>query len=220
MKRLIIFDLDGTLLDTIDDLGCAANYALMQCGYPIHDISAYPRFVGNGIKKLIERAMPENARTDDNIEKLRTHFTEYYNRHNTDQTKPYEGIPELLSQLDSKGVKLAVASNKYQSAVEKLITHFFPEIHWTAIEGQKDIYPAKPDPAIVSDIISKCPTALDDILYVGDSGVDIKTARRAGVESAGVTWGFRPLTELKEYNTDNIVNAPHEILDIVNRHNR
>lgn len=219
MKRLVIFDLDGTLLNTIDDLGNAANYALAQCGYPIHDISAYPLFVGNGIKRLIERAMPENARTDGNIEKLRKLFTEYYNRHNTDLTKPYEGISELLSQLSKNRIKLAVASNKYHSAVEKLISHFFPEIPWAAIEGQKDNYPAKPNPAIILDILSKCPTNPDDALYVGDSGVDIETARRAGIESVGVTWGFRPVTELIEYNADNIAYKPHDVLKIANRPN-
>ncbi len=218
MKQLIIFDLDGTLLNTIDDLGSAVNYALTQWGYPIHDISSYPQFVGNGIKKLIERAMPEDARTEENIEKLRTHFTKYYNQYNTDLTTPYKGITELLSQLNNNGIKLAVASNKYQSAVEKLITHFFPKIPWVAIEGQKDKYPAKPDPAIVFDILSKCPTCPKNVLYVGDSGVDIETSRRAGIESVGVTWGFRPVAELIEHNADNIIDTPHEIMDIVNRH--
>ncbi|MBQ9077845.1 MAG: HAD family hydrolase [Muribaculaceae bacterium] len=217
MKQLVIFDLDGTLLNTIDDLGAAANYALKECGYPVHNIQSYPFFVGNGVTRLLERVLPEDARISPVIEKLRDKFIEYYDSHNTESTMPYRGIPELLSRLHAKGIRLAVASNKYQSAVEKLISHFFPEIPWVAIEGQKEGYPVKPDPSIVFDILSKCPTPKRDVLYVGDSGVDMETARRACVESAGVTWGFRPVKELKEFYADNIIDNPDEIIAIADR---
>ena len=125
MKQLVIFDLDGTLLNTIDDLGLATNYALTALGFTTHP-----------------------------IEKLRAVFTQYYDEHCTDHSEPYPGIPELLKELQSKGVKLAVASNKYHEAVVKLISHYFPEIEWNAIMGQKEGVPVKPDPSIVFEILS------------------------------------------------------------------
>ncbi|MBR1964927.1 MAG: HAD family hydrolase [Muribaculaceae bacterium] len=217
MKKLVIFDLDGTLLNTIDDLGAAANYALEQCGFPTHQISSYPFFVGNGVKRLLERVLPEDARTEALAEQMRTHFMQYYDSHNVDKTVPYPGIVELLEQLASRGVKMAVASNKYQSAVEKLIAHYFPMVEWVAVEGQKEDVPVKPDPSIVFEILLKNPTPKAEVLYVGDSGVDMETARRACVESVGVTWGFRPVKELQDFYADNIVNVASEILSIVDK---
>ena len=217
MKRLVIFDLDGTLLNTIEDLGEAANYALEKTGYPTHSIASYPYFVGNGVSKLLQRVLPEDARTEENVNELRKYFMEYYEVHNTDNTKPYPGITELLEQLQDDGVKLAVASNKYDSAVKKLITHYFPQIKWAALEGQKEGVPVKPDPSIVFEILSKCPTKKSDVLYIGDSGVDMETARRACVTSCGVTWGFRPISELMAYHAENIANQPNEIYTLVQK---
>ncbi len=217
MKRLVIFDLDGTLLNTIEDLGEAANYALEKTGYPTHSIASYPYFVGNGVSKLLQRVLPEDARTEENVNELRKYFMEYYEVHNTDNTKPYPGIIELLEQLQDDGIKLAVASNKYDSAVKKLITHYFPQIKWAALEGQKEGVPVKPDPSIVFEILSKCPTKKSDVLYIGDSGVDMETARRACVTSCGVTWGFRPISELMAYHAENIANQPNEIYTLVQK---
>ena len=214
MKQLVIFDLDGTLLNTISDLGEAANYALSQAGYPTHSLSSYPFFVGNGVRKLLERVLPEDARNDETIDHLHAIFTEYYNSHMTDHTTPYPGIPELLTLLREKGIKVAVASIKYDSAVKSLIAHFFPEIEWAAVEGHKPDVPVKPDPSIVFEILSKVPTPKADVLYVGDSGVDMETARRACVTSCGVTWGFRPESELKKYYAENIVSTPDGILEL------
>lgn len=215
MKQLVIFDLDGTLLNTIDDLGNATNYALRSCGYPEHGLKAYPMFVGNGVSKLIERALPEDARSEENVATLRKYFTEFYDEHCIDATKPYPGIPELLDELRTRGVAMAVASNKYQAATEKLIRHFFPDMPWVAVEGQKPDFPVKPDPSVVFEILSKHPTAKADTLYVGDSGVDMETARRACIESAGVTWGFRPVSELRKYYADHIVSDPDDIIDLL-----
>lgn len=217
MKQLVIFDLDGTLLNTIDDLGAATNHALRIGGYPEHSLSSYPMFVGRGVTRLIERALPEDARSPEIIAPLLEHFKEYYNEHLTDATVPYDGIPELLDELTSMGVKIAVASNKYQSAVERLINNFFPRLPWVAVEGQKEGIPTKPDPSIVFEILGKTPTRKSKVLYAGDSGVDMETARRACVDSCGVTWGFRPVRELREHHADNIVNTPSEILSIVKR---
>jgi len=215
MKKLVIFDLDGTLLDTIHDLGEATNYALRMTGYSEHSPSAYPMFVGNGVNKLIERALPEDARTPENVTRLRSLFTEYYDQHCTDATVPYRGIPELLDELRTRGIAPAVASNKYQAATSKLISTFFPDIPWVAIEGQKQGVPIKPDPSVVFSILSKHPTPKAQVLYVGDSGVDMETARRACVESAGVTWGFRPANELRKYYADHIISDPDDIIDLL-----
>lgn len=217
MKQLVIFDLDGTLLNTIADLGAATNYALRESGYPEHSISSYPMFVGNGVTRLIERAIPEDMRTHENILAVREKFCEYYDEHLTDETTPYTGIPELLHDLKDIGVKLAVASNKYQHAVETLINRYFPDITWSAVEGQKEGVPVKPDPSIIFEILGKTPTRKSKVLYVGDSGVDMETARRACVDSCGVTWGFRPVKELKEAHADNIADAPEQIITIVRR---
>lgn len=217
MKQLVIFDLDGTLLDTIADLGAATNHALKECGFPQHSPASYPKMVGNGVTRLIERALPEDERDAETVETVREKFKEYYNAHKTDLTAPYPGIPEMLVELRSMGVKVAVASNKYQAAVESLIRHYFPQIDWQAIEGQKEGVPTKPDPSIVFEILAKCPTRKSKVLYVGDSGVDMETARRACVDSCGVTWGFRPVKELRDNHADNIVSTPDEIIAVVKR---
>lgn len=211
---LVIFDLDGTLLNSIADLAAAANYALEKTGFPTHAPEAYPYFVGNGVLRLIERVLPEDARTQPNIDTMMTHFRAYYESHMTDLTVPYPGIHELLRSLRENGINIAVASNKYQLAVERLVHHFFPDVEWAAIEGQKEGVPVKPDPSIVFEILSKCPTPKAGVLYVGDSGVDMDTARRAGVASVGVTWGFRPVYELNEHFADHIAHKPESILDI------
>ena len=212
MKQLVIFDLDGTLLNTIEDLGIATNHALSMLGYPTHPLAAYPSRVGNGVRKLLQRALPSGMDTDEQVERLRTAFTQYYDEHCTDHSAPYPGIPELLSELQAKSIKLAVASNKYHEAVVKLIRHYFPDIEWSVIMGHKEGVPVKPDPSIVFEILTCSPTPKSDVLYVGDSGVDMETARRACVESVGVTWGFRSISELRAYYADHIVQNPDEIL--------
>lgn len=212
MKQLVIFDLDGTLLNTIADLGNAANHALERAGLPIHPITAYPRFVGNGVRRLIERVLPEGLRTREKVDELLAYFKEYYDSHLHVDTVPYPGIPELLAELTRRDIKVAVASNKYQSAVDRLIGHFFPDIPWAAVEGQKEGFPTKPDPSIVFEILSLVPTPKSEVLYVGDSGVDMETARRACVDSVGVTWGFRPLEELLANHADQIAGTPNQIL--------
>lgn len=213
MKELIIFDLDGTLLNTIADLANSTNYALRKNGFPEHEITAYKFFVGNGINKLFERALPHDAKTDENILKLRKDFLSYYDKHNTDVSEPYLGIRNLLECLNQKKRMLAVASNKYHSATLKLVKFYFPSIPFIAILGQREGIPAKPDPTIIQEIFSLsggCTPA--DALYVGDSGVDMQTAKNAGVESVGVTWGFRPIEELEVFKPDHIVDHPEDIL--------
>lgn len=215
MKKFVIFDLDGTLLNTIDDLGMATNHALESEGFTTHPLEAYPMMVGNGVSRLIERALPDECRTRDTVDRLLVSFREYYDVHLADNTKPYPGIPELLRELQERGVALAVASNKYQEAVTRLMDIFFPDILWAAAEGNRPDVPRKPDPSIVFDILSTHPTPKAETLYVGDSGVDMETARRACIESVGVTWGFRPVSELRDYHADHIIYNPADILPIV-----
>lgn len=215
MKRLIIFDLDGTLLNTIADLAQSTNHALKALGYPTHEENAYHYMVGNGINKLFERALPEGEKSETNVLRVRQLFIPYYNEHNADKSLPYPGIVELLTQLQQEGRQLAVASNKYQAATEKLIAHYFPDIRFTAVFGQRDGVNVKPDPAIVTDILRKAQVCKEDVLYVGDSGVDMQTALNAGVTACGVTWGFRPRTELEPFHPAFIVNHAADILRLL-----
>ena len=215
MKQLVIFDLDGTLLNTIADLAQSTNYALKELGYPTHEEDAYRFMVGNGINKLFERALPEGEKTEANVLRVRQKFVPYYDLHNADKSLPYPGIPELLTDLQTQGIQLAVASNKYQAAAEKLIAHYFPSIHFVAVFGQREGIPTKPDPAVVHEILKIADMTSTDTLYVGDSGVDMQTAINAGVTSCGVTWGFRPRTELEAFHPDYIVERAEEIARIV-----
>ena len=215
MKQLVIFDLDGTLLNTIADLAQSTNHALQTLGYPTHELSAYPFMVGNGINKLFERALPEGEKTQENVLRMRAEFIPYYNIHNADMSVPYPGIFQLLDALQTMGIKIAVASNKYQEATAKLIKHYFPGIRFCAVLGQREGIAVKPDPAIVHDILKQAKVAPEDVLYVGDSGVDMQTARNAGVEACGVTWGFRPRTELEAEHPAHIVDRAEDILRLV-----
>lgn len=215
MKKLVIFDLDGTLLNTIADLAQSTNYALKQLGYPTHPVEKYKFMVGNGINKLFERALPEGEKTEENILRVRKEFIPYYNLHNADDSQPYTGIPELLSELQILGIQLAVASNKYQAATQRLIEHYFPSIRFVAVFGQREGINVKPDPTIVFDILKLSNTPKEAVLYVGDSGVDMQTAANAEVEACGVTWGFRPRTELEQFNPTYLVSTAQEIKNIV-----
>ena len=215
MKKLIIFDLDGTLLDTIADLGKSTNYALDKLGYPTHSIEQYRFMVGNGINKLFERALPEKEKNEENVLRIRKEFIPYYNAHNVDESQPYEGIPELLSYMQELGLQIGVASNKYQVATEKLIAHYFSNIKFTAVFGQREGIGVKPDPTIVFDILKLANVTKDEAFYVGDSGVDMQTAINAGVTSCGVTWGFRPRAELESFHPDYIVSSTEKIAEII-----
>ena len=215
MKKLVIFDLDGTLLNTIADLAHSTNYALNKLGYPTHEIEKYNFMVGNGIDKLFERALPEEEKSKENVLRVRKEFVPYYDIHNADDSRPYPGSPELLSYLQDAGVQIAVASNKYQAATQKLVDHYFPEIHFTAVLGQREGVKVKPDPIIVSDILEIAKVAKEEALYVGDSGVDMQTAANAGVTACGVTWGFRPRTELEEFNPSYIADTAGEIKNLI-----
>ena len=220
-NKLIIFDLDGTLLNTIDDLGYACNHALEACGYPLHAIGEYPRLVGNGVNKLIERALPADRRTEEEVARMRTHFIPYYNAHNCDYTRPYDGIPELLAQLKADGCRLAVASNKYQAATEKIVAHFFPGV-FDVVLGEREGVPRKPNPQIVYDICSALNIPLCDcsqlstlntqLIYIGDSLVDYATARNAQVSFVACSWGFVTREDLVQAGVTHIIDRPDQLI--------
>lgn len=210
---IIIFDLDGTLLNTIDDLGYACNYALEKTGYPTYPISAYPAKVGNGINNLIRRALPEAERTEENIRRVRAYFVPYYNDHNCDYTRPYDGMPEVLKQLKAQGHQLAVASNKYQAATEKIVNHFFPDL-FNVILGEREGVELKPNPQIVLDILSTLNIKHSTLLYLGDSLVDFETAENAGVPFVACSWGFVKREQLLEAGIRCIVDQPKEIITL------
>ena len=211
---LIIFDLDGTLINTIDDLGQACNHALSACGFPTHQIADYPRLVGNGINRLIERALPEEHRNEETVLRLREHFVPYYDAHNCDLTRPYKGIPELLQALKAQGHRLAVASNKYQAATEKIVAQLFPGI-FDVVLGEREGVKRKPDPQIVYDIVEAIKQGGKEILYVGDSLVDAETAKAAGATLVLCTWGFCTEEQLKTAQPNYMIQHPSELLNII-----
>jgi phosphoglycolate phosphatase len=219
---LIIFDLDGTLINTIDDLGQACNHALSACGFPTHKIEDYPRLVGNGINRLIERALPEEHRDEATVLRLREYFVPYYDAHNCDLTRPYDGIPELLQSLKAAGHTLAVASNKYQAATEKIVAHFFPGT-FDVVLGERIGVPRKPDPQIVYDILSMLhPVSssilkeeLEEVLYIGDSLVDAETAHAAKATLVLCTWGFCTEQQLRTAQPKYMIQHPSELLNIL-----
>lgn len=216
MTKLAIFDLDGTLLNTVEDLGNATNYALTQCGFPIHPTDAYYQMVGRGIYNLFRAAVPSEYATEDNVQKMASYFLPYYDAHKCDFTRPYDGILQMLDTITGKGVRLAVASNKYQDGAEKLVSHFFGEYDFVKILGQREGQPIKPDPAIVDQILAEAPSITkSETVYVGDSNVDMQTGANAEVRTIGVTWGFRSREELAAYSPSAIVDTPEELSRVI-----
>ncbi len=215
MKQLIIFDLDGTLLNTIGDLSACCNQVLEQHNLPTHSDEEYNSFVGNGILRLVERAIPESLRTEEFIAEVRKDFVALYSENIAVHTKPYAGIKELLYNLQEQGIAIAIASNKFQAGCEKLAKHYFPNIRFATVLGQRPNIPLKPDPYIIREIIQRTSYTPDKILFVGDSGVDMQTAAAARVDSVGVTWGFRTREELGLSGAKHIVDSAAAILDLL-----
>ena len=214
MTKLAIFDLDGTLLNTVEDLGNATNYALAQCGFPTHQIDEYYQMVGRGIYNMFRAALPSEYATEDNVQKMASYFLPYYDAHKCDFTRPYDGILRMLDTITSKGVRLAVASNKYQDGAEKLVKHFFGEYDFVKILGQREGQPIKPDPAIVDQVLAEVPSVTKvETVYVGDSNVDMQTGSNAAVRTIGVSWGFRGRDELAAYSPSAIVDTPAQLAD-------
>lgn len=211
MKKTVIFDLDGTLLNTLDDLADSTNYALSKFGYPTRTIEEVRQFVGNGVAKLIERAIPE-GKNNPNFEKCLAIFKENYAQNMYNKTAPYNGIIEMLSNLKSKGIKIAVVSNKFDLAVKELCKKYFEGfIDFAAGENEAQEIKKKPAPDTVISVLTEFNFAPEDAVYVGDSDVDIMTAKNSKMPCISVTWGFRDEKFLLENGATILINAPSEI---------
>ena len=195
-KRLVIFDLDGTLIDSLEDLGAAVNHALSLRNFPLHTREDYRKMVGHGVRNLVEKALEASVGTDSDVDAVLADFKEYYSAHIDVHTRPYPGIPELLADLQAAGVRLAVASNKFQEGTERLIRSLFTDIQFVAILGNRSGYPLKPSPEIVQEVLHKAGIGPSEAVLVGDSPTDMRTAANGGIEGLAVTWGYRTADEL------------------------
>ena len=212
-KTTYIFDLDGTLLDTLQDLAAAVNYALRKNGMPEQPIDDIRTFVGNGVRKLIERAVPAGTGPSELAEVFAA-FRTYYMEHSLDATKPYVGIPEVLQELKQRGWKMAVVSNKMMAATQELVGHFFPEIEVAIGENEAAGIRKKPAPDMVFEALNRLGAEADTAVYIGDSDVDIQTAKNAGVPCISGLWGFRNKEFLLEHGAEQFIDRPEEILRV------
>jgi phosphoglycolate phosphatase len=214
MYKLLIFDLDGTLVNSISDLGDSVNAVLEEEKLPTFDYEAYKHMVGNGTAKLIERALPEKMRTDDNIREFHRRFAQQYQKRCLDKTRPYEGIDKALTFLKERSVKLAVASNKPDEFARSIVSGLFGEGVFDIVTGKREGVPTKPDPAIINDILSKTGVSPDETLIAGDSDVDVYTAHNAGIKCIGCEWGFRGREELEQAGANFIISRPEELTEL------
>ncbi len=206
-----IFDLDGTLLDTLQDLAASVNYALRQHAMPEHSIDDIRRFVGNGVRKLMERAVPDGAQNP-LFESAFATFRQYYMQHSLDTTRPYDGIPEMLDELKRRGCLIAVVSNKMMAATQELIAHFFPQIEVAIGEHEAEGIRKKPAPDTVREALRQLGVTTKNAVYVGDSDVDIETAYNSGLPCISVLWGFRDRDFLLSHGATTLISCPEELL--------
>lgn len=215
MIQGVIFDLDGTLLNTLDDLCDSTNYALKQFGYPARTLDEVRSFVGNGVKKLIERAIP-NGCANENFEKCLAVFKEHYKQNMYNKTAPYSGVLNMLKELRIKGIKIAVVSNKFDTAVKELCKKYFGDLVQVAIgENEAAGVRKKPAPDSVFKAMQDLKLSVEDVIYVGDSETDVQTAKNAKIDCIGCTWGFRSRDVLAKEGATYIIDTPDEILKIV-----
>lgn len=210
MYKLVIFDLDGTLVNSLEDLGNACNSALERFGYPVHPMESFRYFVGDGVPMLIRRALPEKERTEETIAKVKAVFDEIYGRNYNVCTRPYDGITELLDRLKAEGILIAVASNKPDNFTQTIVTSMFGDT-FSYVSGKKEGFEKKPDPQIALHIMEKLGVSPEETLFAGDSSVDMQTAHNAGCDCIGCVWGFRTLQELTDNKATYIANSPKDI---------
>jgi phosphoglycolate phosphatase len=215
MKRAVLFDLDGTLDDTIEDLAGAVNRCLARRGLPEHEAEHYKLMVGDGFRSLIARAVPEERRGDDLIEAIRAEAAEDYAGRCLERTRAYPGIPELLSALARRGVPFGVLSNKPDELTKKVVSGLFPFTAFALVRGESPAFPRKPDPASALDACARLGAAPEETLYLGDSGVDMRTAKAAGFLALGALWGFRGGKELMEAGADALLEAPLDLIQYI-----
>ena len=214
MIKAVLFDLDGTLVNSLTDLADSTNFALEKLGYPTHETEKYKYFVGDGIPMLIKRALPEGERTKETQAQCLELFMSRYREHYFDKTDAYDGIKELLLGLKSEGFKIAVISNKAQEMAQKVVSKVFGDI-FDAVAGKRDGYKTKPDPALTLEVIKELGVTPESSVLVGDSGMDMAAAVNAKVTGIGVLWGFREKPELIRNGAKFIASRPSQILDII-----
>lgn len=210
--RHAIFDLDGTLLDTIADLADAMNHVLAGMGHPGHPVDSYKYFVGDGMKNLAARSLPKNSRSEASIDECAKRMSEWYGERWAVKTAPYKGISKTLAELSLRGVRMAVFSNKPDPITKVVVAKFFPDIPFTHIMGMSDAFPKKPDPKGVLSIASSWGVTPEKVFYLGDTDTDMRTAVSAGMFAAGALWGFRTGAELESNGAVALLTAPEEIL--------
>lgn len=213
--RAVLFDLDGTLLNTLGDIASSMNLVLRDAGFPEHAPERYRYFVGEGMATLVERALPAERRDAATVEATLAAMRRVYAEHQFDTTVPYNGIPELLGTLAARGLALAVLSNKPDGATAAMIARYFPNIAFAAVRGQRPDVARKPDPAGAVAIARELGYAPADFIYVGDTAIDMRTAVSAGMYPVGVTWGFREAGELRAAGAAVLIDAPGELLELV-----
>lgn len=210
MYRTVIFDLDGTLLNTIADLAAAGNHVCRTHGWPEFSIAQFQAMVGHGIPNLVSRFSPESARTPEQLAQTLSEFSDYYGAHSADHTQPYPGMVQLLAHLQAAGIQLAVYSNKADDFSRTLIAQFFPGV-FQLVRGKREGVPVKPDAQAARGVMQELGAAVANTLFVGDSSVDIHTGHNAGTKACGVTWGFRSRDSLVEAGADFLADTPAEL---------
>lgn len=219
MIKAVLFDLDGTLADSLIDLADGVNRALKAKGYPTHEVEAFKYFVGDGIPKMIERALPPEHRTSDEVNEIKDVFLPYYAVHYADNTYAYEGMPELVNTLKSQGFIVAVVTNKEQAMANEVVTSLYGDV-FDLIFGKRDGIPAKPDPTAALMAMEELGVTPNECVFIGDSGMDVATAVNSGAVPVGELWGFRKENELLENGAKYIINKPEELLDIIEELNK
>jgi phosphoglycolate phosphatase len=210
-----LFDLDGTLLDTLTDIANSANAALINLGFPAHPVDAYRYFVGDGSECLVRRALPEAQRNSEMIKTCHELILHEYAKRWAENTKPYPGIPELLKELDRRGIPMAVLSNKHDEFTKLIVTQLLPVFSFQIVQGAKPSIPVKPDPTAALQIADEMQLQPEQFLYLGDTNTDMQTAKAAGMFAVGVLWGFRTAEELTASGAQALLKKPEDILTLL-----
>ena len=213
----IIFDLDGTLLNTLDDLADANNQALSELGFPTHPVESYKYHIGNGVRLLLERTLPEDSRDEATVEKGIAMMKQAYDKCWSNKTRPYAGIPEMLDELVRRGVRMAILSNKPHAYTRVIVDKLLANWDFEEVWGVSDTVPPKPDPAGISSLVETMGVATENLLYLGDTATDMETAVGADIFAVGVLWGFRTADELTQNGARVLLDKPAELLDILDK---
>jgi len=213
--KAVIFDLDGTLLDTLRDLAEAMNFVLKARGLPIHPLEKYRYFVGEGATVLVKKALPENMQDAQTVQAVLREYLDRYSKNWDVHTRPYSGIPDLLDRLQAKGIIMTILSNKVHDFTVQCTKKFLGNWDFARVYGERPPIPRKPDPAGALAIAKELQVSPEHFLYLGDTAIDMKTANRAGMFPVGVTWGFRPREELVEAGAKAIINRPEELYPLI-----